>query len=228
MLITKLSTTNNRTLAWLKFAHPNWSRYDELKKNLATVIIQNSDHQDCEIDLRPRKTRVGRGPNAVFVYAITISCCDKNIKKYMEALILGYSSGQLPTPLKHTEIIPFQGITRLVSNEAIIAHTTEHNQVVPCLRKRSIFGFYDIFTNQQTAQMFTGDKKELSLHEALTHIKSKETRGPLFQSIESRGKSGFLIIYFDSYETEVMEAIDDLRPHIKDTFLPEFITTFLQ
>ena len=228
MWITKLSTTNNRTLAWLKFAHPDWSRYDELKKNLTNVIIQNSDYQECEIDLRPRKTRVGRGPNAVFVYAITISCSVKNIEKYMEALILGYSSGQLPHPLKHTEIIPFQGISRLVTNEAVIAHATEHNQVITRLRKHSIFGFHDIFAIQQTAPTFTGDKKEISLHEALTKIKSRDTGGPLFQSIESRGKSGFLIIYFDSYDSEVMEAIDDLRPHIKDTFLPEFLTAFFR
>ena len=83
--ITKLSTTNNRTLAWLKFAHPEWSRYNELKKNLSNIIVENSSCTSCKIDLRPWKSCVGRGPNAVQIYAITISYCVCNIKIYMEA-----------------------------------------------------------------------------------------------------------------------------------------------
>ena len=70
MWITKLSTT----LAWLKFAHLDWSRYNKLKTNLSNIIIQNSSCNKCEVDLCPQETRVGRSPNAVFVYAITISC----------------------------------------------------------------------------------------------------------------------------------------------------------
>jgi len=223
MWITKLSTTNNRTLAWLKFAHPEWSRYDTLKTNLSQVIIQNSKHDECEIDLRPRKTRVGRGPNAVFVYAITISCSVKNIEKYMEALIIGYSSGQLPSSLQHSEIIPFQGITKLVSNESVIAHATEHNQVIPRMQKRSIFGYHDIFSKQPTSGNYEGNASEMSIHECLIKIVSKETSGPLFHSIESRGTSDFLFIYFDSYESEAMATIDNLKTHLRDVFLPDFV-----
>ena len=226
MWITKLSTTNNRTLAWLKFAHPEWSRYEALKTNLSSVIIQNSKFEDCEIDLRPRKTRVGRGPNAVFVYAITISCSVKNIEKYMEALIMGYSSGKLPSSLAHTEIIPFQGITKLVSNEAVIAHALEHNQVIPRLHKRSVFGYHDIFSKQPTSEKYDGYASEMSIHECLIKKTSKETSGPLFHSIESRGSSGFLLIYFDSYESEAMDVIDNLGAHLTDVFMPELVHNF--
>ena len=223
MWITKLSTTNNRTLAWLKFAHPEWSRYETLKTTLSQVILQNSKCDVCEIDLRPRKTRVGRGPNAVFVYAITISCSVKNIEKYMEALIVGYSSGKLPSSLTHTEIIPFQGISKLVSNESVIAHALEHNQVIPRLQKRSVFGFHDIFSKQPTSNTYDGYASEMSIHECLIKKTSKETSGPLFHSIESQGTSGFLFIYFDSYESEAMEVIDNLKSHLKDVFLPELV-----
>ena len=99
MWINKLSTTNNRTIAWLKFAHPEWSRYNELKKNLSKLIVENSSCNLCEIDLRPWKSRVGRDPNAVLIYAITISCCVRNVEVYMEAMIKGFSQPNLIAPI---------------------------------------------------------------------------------------------------------------------------------
>ena len=146
----------------------------------------------------------------------------------MEALIVGYSSGALPTQLKHTKIMPFQGITKLVSNKAVIAHATKHNQIIPRLQKRSIFGFHNIFSKQQTAATFDGNITDMSIHECLVKMYSQETGCPLYQLIQSRGTSGFLFIYFDSYESEAMEVIDNLKPHIQDVFQPDFVNKFLQ
>ena len=228
MWITKLSTTNNRTLAWLKFAHPEWSRYDELKKNLSKLIIDNSSCQSCEIDLRPRKSRVGRGPNAVLIYAITISCSVSNVEAYMEAMIKGFSQPDLIAPLRHIEIIPFQGITKLISNETVIAHANEHNKVIPRLHKRSIYGYSDIFTKLPTDEHPSRPvQSKLSIHEQLLTKKSKETEGPLFHSIESRGSSGFLIIFFDSYLDEVIETIDNLKTHLEAVFPIETVQQFM-
>ena len=228
MWITKLSTTNNRTLAWLKFAHPEWSRYDELKKNLSNLIVDNSSCNSCEIDLRPRKSRVGRGPNAVLIYAITISCSVTNVETYMEAMIKGFSQPNLIAPLSHIEIIPFQGISKLISNETVIAHAKEHNKVIPRLHKRSIYGYSDIFNKIPTAEHPNRPvQSKLSIHEQLLTKKSKETEGPLFHSIESRGSSGFLLIFFDSYLDEVLDTIDNLKTHLEAVFPIETVQQFM-
>ena len=228
MWITKLSTTNNRTLAWLKFAHPEWTRYDELKNNLSNLIVENSTCNTCEIDLRPRKSRVGRGPNAILIYAITISCCVRNVETYMEAMIKGFSKPNLIAPLQHIEVIPFQGITKLISNETVIAHANEHNQVIPRLHKRSIYGYSDIFTKIPTDEHPQRPvQSKLSIHEQLLTKKSKETEGPLFHSIESRGSSGFLLIFFDSYLDEVIETIDNFKIHLEKVFPTDTVQQFI-
>ena len=71
---TNLSSTSNRLLAWVKDSHPDWTRLDELRKNLQDIVIKHSDCDSCELDLRPRRTRIGQGSNAIFIWAIGITC----------------------------------------------------------------------------------------------------------------------------------------------------------
>ena len=230
LFITKLSTTNNRLLAWIKDAHPDWTRIDDLRQNLQAVIDKNLQEDEIsELDLRPRRTRIGQGVNAIFIWTIGITCGHEKVDRYMKALLKGLGKTEIkPAGLQHIRIIPFNPIKGLVSNNELSALARDHDNLMDSMRKKSILGFADIEKHQRKT---TTDDEEDKLPETITmhqFLLSQETRAKtkLFHSIESRGKNGYMVLYKQHNQTEVEEFFDNMQDIMKQTFHQEFIEEY--
>ena len=227
---TKLSTTNNRLLAWVKDSHPDWTRLDDLQTKLQELIIRNSEeYVSCELDLRPRRTRIGNGPNAIFIWAIGITCSLRNVQGYMQALLQGLSKhDSVPDSLKHIQIIPFNPIPGIVSNTELIKLARDHDNLMTQLRKKSVIGFADITTPQPIKDMEepAETRATYSFQEyLLSQMTTSKT--PLFQSVESRGKNGYLVIYREHLNTDVDDFFTNIKDHMATTFQKDFIDFYL-
>ena len=188
---TNLSSTNNRLLAWIKDSHPDWTRLDDLRKKLQEVVINNSECTTCELDLRPRRTRIGQGPHAIFIWAIGITCSLSKVNCYMHALLQGLSKkSDVPANLKHIQIIPFNPIQGLISNDTLTALANAHDIKMDNMRKKSIIGFADI-----TSELPTKDETSTITFQNFLLQQTNANKAPLFHSVESRGKNGFLVVY---------------------------------
>ena len=226
---TKLSTTNNRLLAWVKDSHPDWTRLDDLQAKLQELIIRNSEeYVSCELDLRPRRTRIGNGPNAIFIWAIGITCSLRNVQGYMHALLKGLSNpDSVPDSLKHIQIIPFNPIQGIVSNTELIKLARDHDNLITQLRKKSVIGFADITTPHPIKDMeeLAETRATYSLQEYLLS-QENTSKTPLFQAVESRGKNGYLVIYREHLTTEVNDLFTNLKDHMETIFQQDFIENY--
>ena len=227
---TKLSTTNNRLLAWVKDSHPDWTRLDDLQVKLQELIIRNSEeYVSCELDLRPRRTRIGNGPNAIFIWAIGITCSLRNVQGYMKAILQGLSTPEsVPDSLKHIQIIPFNPIPGIVSNTELIKLARDHDNLMTQLRKKSVIGFADITTPQPIKDMeeLAETRATYTFQEYLLSQKNP-SKTPLFQSVESRGKNGYLVIYREHLNNDVEDFFTHIQEHMTTTFQQEFIDNYL-
>ena len=215
---TNLSSTNNRLLAWIKDSHPDWTRLDDLRKKLQDVVVNNSECVNCELDLRPRRTRIGQGSNAIFIWAIGITCSLNKVNCYMQALLKGLSKkSNVPANLKHIQIIPFNPIQGLISNETLTALANSHDVKMDNMRKKSIIGFADI-----ASEIKTKDNSTTSLQNFLLK-QTNANRVPLFHSVESRGKNGYLVIYNQNLHNDVEKFFDsEIHAKMGTTFQDEF------
>ena len=229
MFATKLSTTNNRLLAWVKDSHPDWTRLDDLQSKLQELIVRNSDkYVSCELDLRPRRTRIGKGPNALFIWAIGITCSLSNVQGYTQAILKGLSnSDQVPDSLKHVQIIPFNPIPGIVSNTELIKLARDHDNLMTQLRKKSIIGFADLTTPHPIKEMdeYAETRATYTLQEYLLSQTTQSSQ-KLFHSVESRGKNGYLVIYKEHMQAVIEEFFHNLKKNMDETFQPEFINTY--
>ena len=227
---TKLSTINNRLLAWVKDSHPDWTRLDDLQLKLQELIIRNSDeYVSCELDLRPRRTRIGNGPNAIFIWAIGITCSLRNVQGYMKAILQGLSQQEtVPDSLKHIQIIPFNPIPGIVSNTELIKLARDHDNLMTQLRKKSVIGFADITTPQHIKDMeeLAETRATYSFQEYLLS-QTNSSKTPLFQSVESRGKNGYLVIYREHLNNDVDDFFTNIKEHMTNTFQQDFVDSYL-
>ena len=225
MFATNLSSTNNRLLAWIKDSHPDWTRLDDLRKKLQEVVVQNSECTTCELDLRPRRTRIGQGPNAIFIWAIGITCSLSKVNCYMHALLKGLSKQKdVQANLKHIQIIPFNPIQGLISNETLTALANAHDVKMDQMRKKSIIGFADI-----TSEITNKDDSSTTTFQNFLLQKTNENKVPLFHSVESRGKNGFLVIYNQNLHYDVEQFFtSEIQEYMSKTFNEKFNTEYFK
>ena len=230
MWTSKLRTTNNRILAWVKDAHPDWTRLDELQKSLSELIIRNSEFLTCEIDLRPRKSRLGKGPQAMFIWSIGLTCSLPHVNPYLQALIQGFVDKEhLPENLRHIQIIPYHEVEGLITNDDIIGLARDHDNLMVQLRKKSIIGYGDIFT-QQTIKSDGDDVADshasYSLQEFLL-LRKSQSGTFLFHSVESRGPNGYLVIFKEHLAQEVHTFFHNIRDNLHKTFTDEYVDKYI-
>ena len=231
LFATKLSTTNNRLLAWVKDSHPDWTRLDDLQVKLQELIVRNSDkYVSCELDLRPRRTRIGKGPNALFIWAIGITCSLSNVQGYTQAILKGLSQpDDVPDSLKHVQIIPFNPIPGIISNTDLIKLARDHDNLMTQLRKKSIIGFADITVPQAIKEMdeYAETRATYTFQEFLLAQNTPSSQ-KLFHSVESRGKNGYLVIYKEHLQTSIEEFFHNLCNTMNTTFQTDFVDTYFQ
>ena len=229
MYISRLSTTNNRALAWIKDTHPDWTRLEDLRIKLQElVVIQSEEYDKCELDLRPRKIRIGKGQQAKFIWAIGITCGLINVKGYMKALWTGLSRKDiLPECIKNLKILPLNPIPGVINNKELTELANDHVRLMDQLRKKSIIGFADITTSQDIVENAepAENRATYTLQEYLLAQEARD-KTKLFQAVESRGKNGYLVIYREQVHDEVEEFFFTLRSKMIKTFKTPFIDTY--
>ena len=114
----------------------------------------------------------------------------------MQAILKGLSKpDELPDSLQHVQIIPFNPTAGLIMNNESISSAEEHNNLMTQLRKKSITGFANNTNPQDIKEMPEPAKTRaaFTLREFLISQKTL-SNNPLFHSIKSRGKNGYLVI----------------------------------